>query len=194
VNLENNKIYLAGPEVFFRDPMKIAKEKKQLCVEHGFASLFPLDVKIKAEGIPIDEVALRIRRSNESLIRSCGMVIANITPFRGVSIDVGTAYEIGFARALGKPCFMYSNSYDDYEDRVIDQDGGIWYQRADGTNEDTEGLQIENFGLIDNLMVAGIDIDTDYWIVTNTEDKWNDLTGFKRCLAEAKRRSYWLRP
>jgi nucleoside 2-deoxyribosyltransferase len=33
----------------------------------------------------------------------------NCSPFRGVSLDAGTAYEIGYACALGKPVFGYSN-------------------------------------------------------------------------------------
>ena len=36
-------------------------------------------------------------------MRSCQLCIANLTPFRGVSMDSGTAYEVGFMRALGRP-------------------------------------------------------------------------------------------
>ena len=43
----------------------------------------------------------KIAMRNETHIRSCQAVIANLTPFRGPSADVGTVYEVGFARALG---------------------------------------------------------------------------------------------
>ena len=51
-------------------------------------------------------------------MRSCDLLIANCTPFRGVSMDVGTAFEIGFMRALGRPVFGYSNTPADYAARV----------------------------------------------------------------------------
>ena len=52
---------------------------------------------------------MQISAGNEELIRSCRLLIANLTPFRGPSADVGTAYEIGFARALKLPVYAYSN-------------------------------------------------------------------------------------
>jgi nucleoside 2-deoxyribosyltransferase len=36
-------------------------------------------------------------------------MIVNLTPFRGPSADVGSAYEMGFMRALGRPIFAYSH-------------------------------------------------------------------------------------
>jgi hypothetical protein len=45
----------------------------------------------------------------ERIMRTCDAVILNLTPFRGPSADVGSAYEMGFMRALGRPIFAYSN-------------------------------------------------------------------------------------
>jgi nucleoside 2-deoxyribosyltransferase len=36
-------------------------------------------------------------------------MIVNLTPFLGPSADVGSAYEMGFMRTLGRPIFAYSN-------------------------------------------------------------------------------------
>ena len=46
------------------------------------------------------------------------LVIANMTPFRGPSMDVGTAVELGYSFARGLPVFGYTNIVDDYEARV----------------------------------------------------------------------------
>ncbi len=36
-------------------------------------------------------------------------IIANLTPWRGVSADVGTVYELGFMCALNKAAYAYTN-------------------------------------------------------------------------------------
>ena len=43
-------------------------------------------------------------------MRSCDAAVANLTPFRGVSADAGTAFEVGFMRALGRPVLGYTNT------------------------------------------------------------------------------------
>ena len=45
-------------------------------------------------------------------MRSCDLLIANLTPFRGVSMDSGTAFEVGFMRALGRPVLGYTTATD----------------------------------------------------------------------------------
>jgi nucleoside 2-deoxyribosyltransferase len=53
--------------------------------------------------------ALAISRAMERVMQTCDAMIVNLTPFRGPSADVGSAYEMGFMRALGRPIFAYSN-------------------------------------------------------------------------------------
>ena len=61
------------------------------------------------------EQARRISRANEGLMRSCDALVANLTPFRGVSMDSGTAFEVGFMQALGRPLGAgYTNVTADY--------------------------------------------------------------------------------
>jgi nucleoside 2-deoxyribosyltransferase len=72
------------------------------------------------------------------LMDSCDLMIANLTPFRGPSMDVGTAVEIGYMHGRGKPVFGYTNVAADYADRVA-----------------PDGFLVESFGLVDNLMVEG---------------------------------------
>ena len=47
-------------------------------------------------------------------------MIANLTPFRGPSADVGTVYEVGFMRALGRPVFGYATTAEPFTRRTLD--------------------------------------------------------------------------
>jgi nucleoside 2-deoxyribosyltransferase len=82
-------------------------------------------------------------------------MIVNLTPFRGPSADVGSAYEMGFMRALGRPIFGYTNDDRPLFDRVVQFCGGTARERATGGHEDADGMAIEPFTLCDNLMLEG---------------------------------------
>ena len=96
------RVYLAGPEVFLNNAREIGEKKKTLCKEYGFEGVFPIDVEVDTSGKSPTEAGFCISDLNEELIRSWQIVIANITPFRGPSADVGTVFEMGFAHALGR--------------------------------------------------------------------------------------------
>ena len=74
-------------------------------------------------------------------------MIVNLTPFRGPSADVGSAYEMGFMRALGRPIFAYSNDSRLFLDRIRALCGDAVRLRPTGENEDLDGMAIEPFGL-----------------------------------------------
>lgn len=144
------KIYLAGPEVFLPDPFACATKLKSLCRKHGVVGLFPLDADVVGER---DEAhASAIRTANMDLIASCDGIVANMSPFRGPSMDVGTAYEMGVGAALGKIVVGYTNDTRDYCTRVIGY--GSARPHRDGGWRDGDGMAIEDFGLADNLMMA----------------------------------------
>lgn len=180
------RIYLAGPEVFFPNAIEQGEEKKRLCAEAGFAGVYPLDNVIAgAEHLSPQEIARRISHANEGLMRSCDLLIANCTPFRSVSMDVGTAFEIGFMQALGKPVLGYSNTAADYASRVL------LAAEVSSVTWDTESnaADIEDFGLAENLMIAVAILDAGGQFVTETvpaERMLSDLSGFRRCLDIAR--------
>ncbi len=113
------RVYLAGPEVFLSNSQKIGEHKKALCKKHGFEGVFPLDAEVDIKSKRPSEVGLCISEVNENLIKTCEVVIANITPFMGPSAEVGTAYEMGFAHALGKKVFAYTNIVVPFTERTI---------------------------------------------------------------------------
>ena len=143
------KIYLAGPGVFRSDVKQFAVALKALCAQYGLEPLWPMDNEIAAD---IDKVrqADHIRRANEDMIRRADAVVAELSPFRGPNMDPGTAYEIGFAIALGRPVFAWTTDARTLLARTftatsVEHDGVIY---------DAEQFAIEDFGLGENLMIA----------------------------------------
>jgi nucleoside 2-deoxyribosyltransferase len=149
------RIYLAGPEVFLANAKEIGEHKKTLCRKYGFEGVFPLDNEVDAKNKSTKELGLRISEVNENLIKTCDMVIANITPFRGPSTEVGTTYEMGFAHALGKKVFAYTNVAVPSTERTIKALNMEVKRSNDGKLRDIHGMFIEELNLTDNLMIDG---------------------------------------
>lgn len=103
------RIYLAGPEVFLPDALGVLAAKAALAREMGFEPVTPLDNQIADGATPFD-TGMAIYLSNKALMDGCDAVIANLTPFRGPSGDVGTAFEVGYMTARGARVLAYSNS------------------------------------------------------------------------------------
>ncbi len=120
-----------------------------------------------------------IARRNEAHIRRCDAVFANLTPFRGPGADPGTVYEVGFARALGRPVFGYACVAADHASRVRALPGS-------GLQRDAAGLDIEDFGLFENLMIScGIEDGGGFLLAEDTAERWADTSVFERCVARA---------
>lgn len=182
------RVYLAGPEVFLPDALDVAAAKKRICAAHGLEGVFPLDTPPQAP--PADRPYwMRIYLGNEAHIRSCGGLIANLTPFRGPSADAGTVYELGFMRALGRPVMGYSNAAADFLDRTRAFLGPQARRRADGGWEDAEAMGLEDFGLADNLMIdGGIEAAGGGFERFDAApmQRWRDLTAFETCCLRLK--------
>lgn len=184
------RIYLAGPDVFLPDPQAQAAAKKALCARYGFDGVFPLDGGVELSGLAPFAAGLAISRANEDLMRGCDLMIANATPFRGPSLDVGTAYEMGFMRALGKPVLAYANVAGTYADRVATLSGHPLARSAAGHLVDDRGMAVEAFDMADNLMVVGAIAASGAEMVlagVPAGAEHTDLTAFARCLEQAAR-------
>lgn len=183
------RIYFAGPEVFLSNAKKIGEKKKALCKKYGFEGVFPIDVEVKAEGRSPRELGLCISDVNEGFIKSCQVVIANITPFRGPSADVGTVYEMGFAHALGKLVLAYTNVAESFTERTVKALDMKVKRSIDGLLRDEQGMFIEENGLVDNLMVDGcINANSKVLVVEQApaEELFTHLDGFEKCLQAVK--------
>ncbi len=118
-------------------------------------------------------------------MRSCAGLIANLTPFRGVSADCGTAFEVGFMRALGRPVFGYSNVRAGYVERSQD----FRRERRSQPDADASDVAIEDFDGAENLMIEMAIAATGGHIVRNAVargQEMRDLAGFEACLLQAR--------
>ncbi|MBB4266739.1 nucleoside 2-deoxyribosyltransferase [Roseospira visakhapatnamensis] len=177
------RIYLAGPEVFRVDARAIGERKRALCAESGLEGVFPLDGVPPGEPPPTPDSGLAIARHCFAALDRCDAMIANITPFRSPSGDVGTAVEMGYMRGLGRPVVAYSNTALPYVERVAIAIGGGLPKREDGTPVDLEDMAVESFGLADNLMVDGCAASEPRGAPVITRQtpfaaRWTDLTAF----------------
>lgn len=166
------RAYLAGPEVFLPDAAALGEAKKAVCAEHGLEGVYPLD-PVDGRAPDVDGIAL-FEHCVAHLDR-CDLVIANLTPFRGPSMDVGTAVEIGYALGAGRPVYGYTNVAVDYRDRVEPEPGWV----------------VEDFGFVDNLMCEGTvrhrggePVRTSV-AATDPAAVLSDLTGFRMVVARA---------
>jgi nucleoside 2-deoxyribosyltransferase len=182
------RLYLAGPEVFLRNAVEIGEAKKAICRRYGAEGVFPLDAALDLSGMSGEEAGMRISAANEALIRSSDAIVANMTPFRGISADVGTVYEMGFGAGLGHRVFAYSNVSTGLTERTLRELRHSGERGSDGRLEDAHGMQIEEFGLRDNLMLeGGIRISGGEMVLSEArEDRiYTDLKAFEECVARA---------
>lgn len=183
---QSPRIYLAGPEVFLPDAIAAGNAKRALCEAHGFEGVYPLDGQLDLAGLPKLEAARRISLANEALIDSCDLLIANMTPFRGVSMDVGTAFEVGYMRALRRPVLGYTNTALNLRERSeMGRSGGVRLP----FDSDAEGVEVEDFGLTENLMLEIAVMESGFTVVRTSVaagEEMTDLAGLEACLVQAQ--------
>ena len=179
------KAYLAGPEVYLPEPAALAARKKAICQRHGFEGLDPCENDL----VPGEEPSpASLFAGNLRMIEACDLMLANLTPFRGVSGDIGVAFELGLAFAMGKPVFAYSNDPRVLRDRVT---GDRPKEARRGRPFHEDGMAVEDFGLPENLMLAEA-VRRSGGAFLRAEPgggalPLTDLSVFEACVAEAAR-------
>lgn len=182
------RIYLAGPDVFLPNAAERADALRCVCERYGLTGVSPLDpLRDEPHEWSTLPEAARIHLRNEAHMRGCAALIANLTPFRGPSADVGTVYEIGFMRALGRPVFGYATTAERFAERTLDWIGAAAVRDGAGNWRDAAEMSVEDFGLFDNLMLDGaISASGGLLVVTELpEARWSDLTLFETCVRAA---------
>src|SRR3546814_16856763 len=95
------------------------------------------------------ELAVWIYRANIALIQKADLVAANMNAFRGAEPDSGTAFEVGYAVALGKPVWAYTD-----DSRPLVQQIPAIRQPGGSVHTDTQGYPTEDFRLNLNLTLS----------------------------------------
>ena len=102
------RIYIAGPEVFYTDGYTALDMMRKRSEYYGFGVTLPNDRPLKLDHddlrLNADTIFANCARSmNESTA-----IIADLEQLRGSEPDGGTIYEIGMAWARGMRCYGYS--------------------------------------------------------------------------------------
>ena len=99
------KIYLSGP--FFTDTEKFYNEMIAEKLREKYEVIVPSENEIPMDNLSHEEWAKKIFDTDVSQIKECDVLV--VTDF-GATSDAGTAWECGYAYALGKPVYICSAS------------------------------------------------------------------------------------
>merc|ERR1712119_151684 len=165
------RVYLAGPDLFRTNGIEIGIKKKKILTDLGLTPYYPGDSEFDIEDEYIkgldsqsagmeptpeqlkektEKVAMCIAQGHEKFMRenACCAII-DCSPYRGPSMDAGTIFELGFMRALGKPCFGFTNVATNFNKRSRAFSG----VKDDITDVGEDGNRFEEFNTADNLMI-----------------------------------------
>lgn len=184
------RVYLAGPEVFLSNARAVLDAKIEMARRFGFTPVSPGDLEVPSYDSKRGH-GLAISAINERLMLSADLIIANLTPFRGIAADVGTVFELGFMCARGCPAFAFSNTTKSHFDRVKAYYGGVLHAGPDGRQRGPDGVALENFDMAENLMLdGGIETRGGVLIARDVapDRLFEDLSAFEECLAVAAQR------
>jgi nucleoside 2-deoxyribosyltransferase len=168
----NRRVYLAGPMVFDADPLRIFRRMKAICEACGVVGVAPLDNQIGLEGLPPGKPLLEaIVRADIGLMDQVEAAVFCLDGFRrGPEMDPGTAFEVGYMKALGKPMAGWTRDVRPYPQRVADffRDTyrvGLAATAAgtvggtSGLLRDPDGVLVHSEGCAQNAMVhVGIEL------------------------------------
>ncbi len=146
------RLYLAGPEVFLPNGIENAEKQRKLCEKYGFIPMHPMDNNLDLGKLDM-EAAMKIYMADIDQLRKSDILVANCNGFRGVCMDDGTAYELGFGNALGKPSYGYIKELTSLVARTV-RDYSCHLLEGESLFRDREGYLItDDFGTLINLMM-----------------------------------------
>lgn len=166
------RVYLAGPMVFLPDPVAIFMRMKAICEAHGLTGVAPLDNQTGLAGLPPGpDLIERIVRADIALMRSVDAGVFCLDGFRrGPEMDAGTAFEVGYMRALGKPLAGWTADPRPYPRKVRDYFADTFgltltetvpgaIGGTSGLTRDPDGVLVHSEGYVQNAMVhVGIEL------------------------------------
>jgi nucleoside 2-deoxyribosyltransferase len=166
------QVYLAGPMVFEPDPVAVFDRMKAICREHGLVGVAPLDNQIGLENLlPGRNLTEQIVRADIALMQQVDAGAFCLDSFRrGPEMDAGTAFEIGYMQALGKPIAGWTRDPRPYPVKVADFFHGVFAadliktqaNTTGGTSgllRDPDGILVHSEGCVQNAMVhIGIEL------------------------------------
>ncbi len=166
--LTPKRIYLAGDLVFRPDALSRFERLRAICRSEGLEGVTPLDGQADLHGLPPGEATIMaIVAADRSLMDSCDAGLFCLDPFRrAADMDPGTAVEIGYMFAQGKPLCGYTVDGRPYPAKVAAYFAEAWDATlrdrpplaqggSSGSLEDADGMLVHSEGMVQNGMTEG---------------------------------------
>ena len=160
------KVYIAGPMVFYPDASQRFVEMKRILRGCDLDGCAPLDNQLGLETTaPGRALARAIYQADEDLMNKVDGAIFNLDPFRrGTEMDAGTAFEVGYCKALGLPIVGWTIDARPYPMKVRDFMRDAYQLElhetapnasgaTSGVLRDADGILVHSEGLYQNLMI-----------------------------------------
>jgi nucleoside 2-deoxyribosyltransferase len=189
------RIYIAGPMVFYPDAGQLFQEMKRILRDCNLEGRAPVDNQLGLEtATPGRTLARAIYKADEDLMHHVEGAIFNLDPFRrGTEMDPGTAFEVGYCKALGLPIVGWTIDARPYPIKVRDFMKAAYrlelHETApncsgatSGALRDADGVLVHSEGLYQNLMIE-MAIEAAGGQVFASPDWKTAFAGAARCLA-----------
>jgi len=158
------QIYLAGPTVFLPDPEAEFMTMKAMCARVGLVGVSPLDGQQEVAGEATSMAVTRhIVEADIALMSRVDGALVCLDGFRRApDMDPGTAFEIGWLAACGKPMCGWTRDAGDYPAKVsayfsrvfgLSVSDGATGGGTTGTLRDPDGILIHSAGCVQNAMI-----------------------------------------
>jgi nucleoside 2-deoxyribosyltransferase len=102
------KLYIAGPECFYRNGTKMLGAMRAYAESLGFSVTLPNDYQAEECNNDPRTMADDIFKNCVVSMADSTSIICDLECFRGPGIDGGSAYELGMAYATGVRCYGYT--------------------------------------------------------------------------------------
>ncbi len=113
-------VYLAGPMVFYPNSESTFRALKKICREHGLEGVAPIDNQVDLQGRKAGKALIRdIVEADIALMDRLDGGLFCVDGFRRApDMDPGTAFEIGYMSARGKPMCGWTQDGRSYPQKV----------------------------------------------------------------------------
>lgn len=105
---ENERIYIAGPECFYKNGPELLAVMRKRAEFLGFGVTLPNDHPLDMENPDLQKRADSIFEDLKKIMKETTVIIADLEAYRGSEADSGTVYELGMAYAEGIRCYGYT--------------------------------------------------------------------------------------